>query len=377
MSTQLETERVILHIDTETGWRGGERQLLLLAEGLKKRKIPQLILGKPGSALESRCSDHGLPFEALAMKGEWDLASVKAIRAIVEERKIRLIHTHTAKAHTLALFAKSKLPSTKLVVSRRVDFSIRKNLFSIWKYKSKRNDLFLTVSNKIREILLRDGVDPAKTVTVHSGIDFSFTKKLPDPARYKKEFSIKKDTIVIGNVAALVDHKDQKTLLHAVAKIDPSKNFKLLILGEGELRKELEDLTNSLGISDRVIFTGYRQDVPDILSLFDIFTLTSKEEGLGTSILDAMAVGLPVVATKGGGIGEMLTHEKGAFLAEVGDSDSLSKYYEILIDDSKLRKNFGTFNKESVKRFSIKNTIRKTELAYYSFLGEELFGATE
>lgn len=87
-----------------------------------------------------------------------------------------------------------------------------------------------------------------------------------------------------------------------------------------------------------------------------------------------MAVGLPIVATKGGGIGEMLTHEKGAFLAEVGDSESLAKYYEILINDLKLRRTFGNFNKESVKRFSIKNTIRKTELAYYSFLGEDLFG---
>nr|WP_284149168.1 glycosyltransferase [Leptospira weilii] len=373
----METEPVILHIDTETGWRGGERQLLLLAEGLKKRKIPQLIVGKPGSALEGRCFDHGLSFQALNMRGEWDLASVKAIRAIIEEKKIKLIHTHTAKAHTLALFAKSKLPDTKLVVSRRVDFSIRKNLFSIWKYKSKRNDLFLTVSNRIREILLRDGVDPAKTVTVHSGIDFSFTKKLPDPTRYKKEFSIKKDTIVIGNVAALVDHKDQKTLLNAIAKINPSKNFKVFIVGEGELRKELENLADTLGISDKIIFTGYRTDVPDIFSLFDIFTLTSKEEGLGTSILDAMAVGLPIVATKGGGIGEMLTHEKGAFLAEVGDSDSLAKYYETLMDDVKLRRTFGSFNKESVKRFSVKNTIRKTELAYYSFLGEELFGEKE
>ncbi|PJZ29958.1 glycosyltransferase [Leptospira kmetyi] len=368
---------MILHIDTETGWRGGERQLLLLAEGLKKRKIPQLIVGKPGSALEGRCSDHGLPFQAVDMRGEWDLASVKAIRALVQEKKIKLIHTHTAKAHTLALFAKSKLPDTKLVVSRRVDFSIRKNLFSIWKYKSKRNDLFLTVSNKIREILLRDGVDPAKTVTVHSGIDFSFAKKLPDPARYKKEFSIKKDTIVIGNVAALVDHKDQKTLLNAIATIDSSRNFKVFLVGEGELRKELEGLANTLGISDKVVFTGYRTDVPEILSLFDIFTLTSKEEGLGTSILDAMAVGLPIVATKGGGIGEMLTHEKGAFLAEVGDAGALAKYYETLMDDLKLRKTFGSFNKESVKRFSIKNTIRKTELAYYSFLGEELFGEKE
>lgn len=81
---------MILHIDTETGWRGGERQLLLLAEGLKKRKIPQLILGRPGSALENRCSDQGLPFQAVDMRGEWDLTSIQTIRAIVLEKKINL-----------------------------------------------------------------------------------------------------------------------------------------------------------------------------------------------------------------------------------------------------------------------------------------------
>lgn len=376
-SLQDQFDRVILHIDTETGWRGGERQLFLLAEGLKKRKISQLILCRPGSALESRCQEVGLPTVTLPLKGEWDFGSVKALRQLIAEKGIRLIHAHTAKAHSIAWMAKDKLPDVKLVVSRRVDFKIRKNWFSKRKYVSDRVDLFLSVSNKIREILLEGGIDPSKIVTVYSGVDLTQSKKQPDPSLLRKEFRIEKDEIVIGNVAALVDHKDQKTLLNALSLIQTDKKFKALIVGEGPLRKELEGIASERKLLDKVIFTGFRDDIPELLSLFDIFTLTSKEEGLGTSVLDAMATGLPVVATRGGGIAEMLTEGKGAFLASVGDSASLAKHYKILLEDPKLRKSMGTFNKESVKRFSVKNTIKKTELAYYSLLGEELYSSSK
>ncbi len=366
---------MILHIDTETGWRGGERQLFLLAEGLKKRKIPQLILCRPGSALELRAKEVGLPTVTLPLKGEWDLGSVKSLRQLIMERGIKLIHTHTAKAHSIAWMAKAKIPGVKLVVSRRVDFRIRKNWFSKRKYISDRVDLFLAVSNKIREILVGDGIDPAKVVTVYSGIDLGVSKKQTDSSFLRKEFKIAKDELVIGNIAALVDHKDQTTLLNALSLIHTDKKFKVLIVGEGELRKHLENLAAEKNLLDKVIFTGFREDVPELLSLFDIFTLTSKEEGLGTSVLDAMAAGLPIVATKGGGIAEMLTEDKGALISSVGDANSLSHSFKKLLEDPKLRKSMGTFNKESVKRFSIKNTLKKTELAYYSLLGENLYSS--
>ncbi|TGK01293.1 glycosyltransferase family 1 protein [Leptospira langatensis] len=364
---------MILHIDTETGWRGGERQLFLLAEGLKKHKIPQLILCRPGSALETRASEIGLPIVTLPLKGEWDLASVKALRELILSKGIKLIHAHTAKAHSIAWMAKAKLPNVKLVVSRRVDFRIRKNWFSKRKYISDRVDLFLSVSNRIREILVMDGIDPAKVVTVYSGIDLSTSKKAGNPAYLRKEFHLDKDDLIIGNIAALVDHKDQKTLLHAISLIETDKKFKVLIVGEGELKKELESLASEKKILDKVIFTGFRNDIPELLSVFDIFTLTSKEEGLGTSVLDAMASGLPIVATNGGGIAEMLTEGEGAFVKEVGDASSLAQAYKSLLEDPKLRKSMGAFNKEAVKRFSVKNTIKKTELAYYSLLGEEIY----
>ncbi|EQA45296.1 glycosyltransferase, group 1 family protein [Leptospira broomii serovar Hurstbridge str. 5399] len=367
-------DRVILHIDTETGWRGGERQLFLLAEGLKKRKIQQLILCRPGSALETKANEAGLPTVTLPLKSEWDFASVTALRDLVRAKGVRIIHAHTAKAHSIAWMAKAKLPQVRLIVSRRVDFKIRRNWFSRRKYVSPRVDMFLSVSNKIRDVLIQGGVDPAKIVTVYSGIELNLaSRKHSNAAFLRKEFHLQKDELVIGNIAALVDHKDQRTLLNAIALIETEQKFKVFIVGEGALRKELEDLARQKGLLDRVVFTGFREDIPEFLSLFDIFTLTSKEEGLGTSILDAMAAGLPIVATNGGGISEMLTPEKGAFVAQVGDAEFLAKSYKTLLEDSRLRKTFGAFNKEFVKKFSIKNTVRRTELAYYSFLGEDLY----
>lgn len=364
---------MILHIDTETGWRGGERQLFLLVEGLKKRKISQLILCRPGSALETRAKEAGFPTVTLPLKGEWDFASVAALRELIRAKGVRIVHAHTAKAHSIAWMAKAKLPQVRLIVSRRVDFRIRRNWFSKRKYVSPRVDLFLAVSNTIREVLVRDGVDPAKVVTVYSGIDLTPPKKTPNPNHIKKEFELQKDELVIGNVAALVDHKDQKTLLNALSLVRSDQKFKTFIVGEGPLRKELEELARQKGLLNKVIFTGFREDIPEFLSLFDIFTLTSKEEGLGTSVLDAMSAGLPVVATNGGGIAEMLVQEKGAFISSVGDADSLAKSFKILLEDAKLRKTFGGMNKEFVRKFSIKNTLKKTELAYYSLIGEDLY----
>ena len=360
---------MILHLNTASSWRGGERQSLFLAEGLKKRNIPQIIVGVPGSELEKRAKDN-FTFIPLKMRGEWDVSSVLSLIKIIKNNNIKLIHTHTARAHTIALIAKYIYPNFSLVVSRRVDFHINKNIFSKMKYTSSLVDLFLTVSNRIKDILIEDGVDPEKIITVYSGIDPLPFKTKKSITHLKKEFSIPPKTTVIGNIAALVDHKDQETLIKAVALLPSSLKFKLLIVGEGELEAHLKSIVKALNLEDKVIFTGFRTDIPDLLRLFHIFALTSKEEGLGTSVLDAMMCQLPLVVTKGGGIPEMVDHEKGGYLAEVKDIIKIYEYLQILIKDTNLRKQLGTYNGSAVKKFFINATIEKTIYVYSSLLGE-------
>lgn len=354
---------MILHLNNAKTWRGGEQQVYYLVKGLKERGIPQIVAGYPNSELEKRIN--GLaPFFPVKMRGEVDVFAVRKLSKIVKEQNVSIVHTHTAKTHSIGLMLKKFHPDLKLVVSRRVDFHINKNVFSRKKYFSELNNYFLTVSNKIKEILIEDGVDPEKVVTVYSGIDLEKFKEKPDVNKLKAEFKLDENTITIGNVAALVDHKDQRTLLKAVAEVKTDKKYLFFILGSGELEAELKGLASELKIEDRVVFTGFRNDVRDFYALFDIFTLTSKEEGLGTSVLDAMANKLPIIATRGGGISEMLDHEQGALLAEIGDFKTLAGYYTRLIENQSLRKRFGNYNLKSVEKFSVENTINKTLQIY-------------
>ncbi len=362
---------MILHINTSKTWRGGEQQLLYLANGLENRKIPQIIIGQPNSELKKRMKH--LFFFEVPIRGEWDIFCLPKILKIIDEYKIQLIHAHTARAHTIGLFIKIFRPQLHLIVSRRVDFSIHQSFASKWKYFSKKNDLFLCVSNKIREILVKDGVDAKKVITVYSGIDLNKFREKKNITYLKKEFSIEPRTVIIGNIAALVEHKDQETLIKAISLISSKRKIKLFILGEGELETKLKQLVFDLNLNERVVFTGFRNDIVQFLKFFHIFTLTSTEEGLGTTVLDAMASSLPVVATNTGGISEMIDHEKGGYLAPPKDAYQISKYLETLILNPKLRKKMGFYNLEKVKKFSIEYTIEKTLQAYSLFLGNNFY----
>lgn len=333
------------------------------------------MLAQPGSPLSIRAMESGIPTIEFPMRGEFDIQAIRKIREITHSNQIQIVHTHTAHAHSLAALAKSRSQKWKLLAARRVDFRLGKNPFSKWKYKSSRTDYIVCVSRKILEYLMEDGIDPGKLITIHSGIDIKSVQNvsLPEVNSLKKKLGIPKSTIIIGNVAALVDHKDQITLLESISKIASKQNFCLLILGSGPLQEELEKKAASLNIAEKVKFLGFQSPITQYWRIFDIFALTSKEEGLGTSILDAMSAGIPVVATRAGGIPELVSPDKGGYLSEIGDSDSIGEQLGRLISNEELRKEMGRFNLEKVKSFSIEHTVEKTIQLYYSFMGDILF----
>ncbi|WCL49233.1 glycosyltransferase [Leptospira sp. GIMC2001] len=364
---------MILHLNTSHEWRGGENQVLNLAIGLSKRNIQQIIVAQPKSPLALKASEAGIEVIELSMRGEFDISAIWNIRKIISSRKVQIVHTHTAHAHSLAFFAKRKKDNWKLIVARRVDFRMSKNFFSKWKFTSKKIDLVIGVSHQIKKYLIEDGVSPSKVMAIHSGIDISKFKKLPSAEPIRKELKINKKTVTIGIVAALVDHKDHETFLHAIAKIQTNSDFVALILGEGKLEAKLKQLANDLKITSLVQFLGFQDNIYEFYKLFDIFTLTSKEEGLGTSILDAMACGIPVVATRAGGIPEMVIPDDGGFLCDIGDSESLAEKYKLLIEDSALRNRMGEWNRDWVHKFSNDYMVKKTIQVYFSFLGNSLY----
>jgi len=297
----------ILHINTEKTWRGGEQQTFNLLKGLKRKNISSHLLCQPGSPMAEKAEEIGIKTFPISMHGEVDPLACFRIRTLINRFRYDILHCHTSHAHTLAFFS-SLGTSVYRLVTRRVDFSIFRHSFmklSGIKYRYMA-DFYIAISNKIKDVLINDGIPAGRIFVAHSGVNPNrFDNATKD--NLIAEFNIKRDQQVVINVAHLAGHKGQQYLVKAIpivlAKIPTARFF---IVGGGELMDKLKTLAASLGLKKELIFTGFRRDVGSFYQIADLFVMSSVQEGLGTAVLDAMALGKPVVATKSGGIPEIV-----------------------------------------------------------------------
>jgi glycosyltransferase involved in cell wall biosynthesis len=360
----------ILHINTEKTWRGGEQQLLNLLQGLNKLNIISHLACQPGSAMEERAKNSGIEVFPIAMHGEIDLLASYRLRRLITGFRYDILHSHTSHAHTLAFFA-SFGTKTRLLVSRRVDFSIFRHSFlhlSGFKYRFMAH-YYIAISHKIKDVLVADGIPAQRIFVVHSGIN---------PERFASshkdhlipEFNIRKDEHVVVNAAHLAGHKGQKYLVRAIplvlAKIPAARFF---IVGGGELMPELQSLAASLGLKQKLIFTGFRRDVGSFYQIADLFVMSSVQEGLGTAVIDALALGKPVVGTCAGGIPEIIRDGETGRLVASADPAALAGGIIDLLANPERAKHMGRRGQEVVrKNFSVDVMVDKNIEVYQQIL---------
>ncbi len=252
-----------------------------------------------------------------------------------------------------------------LVLSRRVDFELSDTLFSKWKYNHPSIKKILCVSDAIARIVRPHLREPEKCITVHSGIDIGKFSNPPAQSLLRKEYALSEDTILIGNTSALAGHKDYFTFIDTVEILTHRlPSIKAFIIGKGPLENELKAYVAKKKLTDHIIFTGFRKNIIELLPSLDIFLITSTEEGLGTSILDAFAARVPVIATEAGGIPEMVKHLETGMLAKPKDSKSLASYVEQVANSPELRKSLVDKAYKKVLTFSKEQTATKTLSAY-------------
>jgi len=316
-------------VNTERTWRGGESQVFNLMRGLRHRGHDVEAVTLPGSALMRRCREEGLEVFELPMRSDADLPAAFRLARHLKSHPCDILHAQTARAHAIALMARWLGAPGRLVVSRRLDFPVKPGPGNRWKYRSRRVDAYIAVAEIIRDVLVKAGVDPAKVTVINSSIDlarFSPAGDDRDAARaVREELKLPHDAPVIGNVAALAWHKGQKDLIAAMARVLKAQPAAwLVIVGGGEERDALVGAAREAGVAGRVVFTGARDDVPRLLTAFDVFCMPSYYEGLCNSVLEAFAARLPVVATRAGGLPEIVAHERTGLLASAHDPDSLA-----------------------------------------------------
>jgi len=359
----------VIHVDAEMGWRGGQQQAINLHEGLCKAGIYSVFVCRKGSALRQRLESADLPHKGFAYLGEIDIIAAMRLARYASDNGISIIHAHSSHALSWALGAKLFYPSLKVVAARRVDFSIRKNLLSRRKYISSRLDSIVAISRNIYDVLVADGIPRDKVHLIHSGVDLQRFAESETAENFRSIWGIPEDSLIVGTVAAFVGHKDYPNFIHAAAlarKKNPSLHF--IAVGSGPKLDEMKQLSRDLQLSPGITFTGDKEDLGSVLKACDIFVLASKKEGLGTSVLDAMGLGLPVIGTKAGGIPEMIDDLESGMLVKKSDPAALSDAILRLAEDPDLREKLGKAARERVKLFSKEEMILKNIELYLKLL---------
>ena len=365
----------ILHLSTARTWRGGEQQIAYLIDELNGfANVHQQIICAKGSEMDLYCTQKKVNAIVQTKAFTFNPFFAYKVKQVCSQQCIDIIHAHDPHAHQFAVMAadifKNRVP---IVVSRRVDFAIRNSPYTLHKYNHCWVKNIICVSKAIEQIVALSLTDKSKLCTVYSGIDFSrFSNIKPLSNELRQQYNIPQNALLIGNVAALAPHKDYFTFIDtARLLLDMGVDAYFVAIGDGELRAQLEVYSQQKGLSDRLIFTGFRNDVPLILPQLDVFLITSKTEGLGTSILDAFICQVPVVATRAGGIPELVQHNYTGLLANVQDAVALADAVKTLASKPILKKQLIDNATQFVQTFSKAQTALQTYQIYLDVLNSK------
>jgi glycosyltransferase involved in cell wall biosynthesis len=351
----------VLHVDSAGGWRGGQNQVLLTAMGMAARGHRVALACRSGGALEARARAQGLEVHGLPLRGDVSVRAAARLARLLRRTRPDVLHLHDPHALAAGLLAARASTGTRTVASRRVDFPLRGPL-SRWKYRSCRG--VIAVSRRVADVLGADGMAAERIRVVYEGVPDR--PALPGGREALAALGVPAGCPVVGNVAALTDHKDHATLIEAAARVRlrvPEARF--VCVGDGALRPRLEALCRERGLGDRWIFAGFRSDLDRLFPAFTVFCLSSHMEGLGTSLLDAMAFARPVVATAAGGIPEAVEDGVTGRVVPVRDPAALADALAETLADPQRARAMGTAGRRRFEeRFTADRMVDGTLAAY-------------
>lgn len=354
----------VLHVDTERGWRGGERQALWLARELARRGHESIVAARPGEPFAVRAAEAGLPVIACAPAGELDPLAAWRLRRVVRGG-IDVVHAHTA--HALAVAALATWgTNVPLVASRRVDFALRNNAGTRWKYA--RASIIVAVSRAVARVLEHGGIAADRIRVVPDGVDIHRTVS-PASRDVLAALGVPANAPLVVQVAQLVGHKDPLNFVRAMARVRERVPLACgLLVGDGPLRGDVEREIHALGLDDAILLAGYRTDADSLLAAATVACLSSREEGMGSVLLDAMAFGIPIAATSAGGIPEVVVHDESGLLAAPSDPAALGRAIATLLTDDALRTRVRANALTRVHDFSVERMSERTIEVYDSVL---------
>jgi len=352
----------ILFINSIQMFGGGEIWLFNAMRGLEKRGHSVHLLCRPGSILEKRARDKGFSVFTIRMRGDFDPVTIIRTALLLKKLKIDLVCTNMDKELRFGGIA-AKLAGVNALIPRRgIDYPLKNKFQYKFSYSSLASGIIAN-SESTKASLLKNApwLNTEKIKVIYNGIDFNrFSGPISKDIR--KEFGISKKDFVVGFVGQLDERKGIDTLVNAFCSLK-DEDVVLLIVGEGQMEGELKDIVSKT--NSRVIFTGFRDDIDDIMKAIDVLALPSLWEGFGIVLIEAMAAGKPVITTNVSNMPEIVTDQRDGFLVSPGDASTLKEVILKLKENPSIKNEMGKRAQEKVRNnFTINRMIDELE-AYF------------
>ncbi len=366
--TRTQRELKVVHLDTGSALRGGQRQLLLLARELRERGHEQLIVCPEGSALEVRAGRESFPVLTLPRHDPAHLHGAFQLRQQIVARPVQIVHAHDGRSQNLAWLASVGLP-VRRIATRRVTFLPNSLLGLRLRYTVTCHHV-IAVSEFIRRLLLNAGVPRARIELVYDGIELPAAPPSPERrAALRAVWGFGPEDLLVGHVGAFTAEKGQDVAVQAVLRLrDQHPRLALLLAGGGPLLDSPSFRNLAEQAQGRVKLLGPIEDLSEFLFSLDLFVMPSMSEGLGSSALAALAHGLPVIASRVGGLPELVEEGVTGWLVPPGSPAPLAEALARAARDRDLLARLSANAREKAAMFLSDRMVERTESLYHRAL---------
>ena len=361
-------KRAVLHVDPERGWGGGETQVLGLTHYLHRVGHRSVVAVAPHGALCRQLSQAGLPSCGLRVRNDFDPLAGLRLRRLVRTGGYELVHFHTARAHALSPWLHGL--GVKRVVTRRMDYPLKRGGWQRFLYGTGV-DAVVAISHRVEAALIGGGIPPARIRRIPSGVDTA--RFVPDPlarARIRHSYGLDSDELLIVSIGALVERKAQANLIEAAARLHrQGLRLSYMVCGDGPQRTALEAQARAAGMGHQVYFPGFCSDVPAYLAAADVFVHVPLREGLGVAVIEALAAGRPIIASRTGGIPELIEDRHTGLLVPPQAPGALAAALAQLVHNPTLAASLGRAGQQRAQtHFDVRAMARANAVLYDELL---------
>lgn len=363
----------VLHLISGGDTGGAKTHIFTLMKGLYG-KVDAKIICFIKDTFYDEAKELGFNIEVFEQRKRSDLSVVTRLSDEIKKAGYDIVHAHGARANFIAMFLKNKI-SVPMVTTIHSDYmldfkdSFYKNLIytGLNKMALKKFDHYICVSDNFKDMLIGRGFDPKKIHVLYNGINTEETIDiLPKDAFLEKHKIIYNGEFIVGIAARLDKVKDHETFIRAAKKVlDENTDIYFLIAGSGDERNHLEEMAKDFKIEDKVYFLNFVKDKYSFFNAIDVNVLTSISESFPYVILEAALVGVPTIATRVGGIPQIVKDDVTGYLFDVGDDEALSKHILDLYNDKEKLKMLGSNMKENVEENYSHEAMGKAQYEIY------------